>query len=86
MFLTDEASPMNFHERRIPMAGEAVVEFLDSDFRVVKPGAFVRCAVTGEPIAIEDLRYWSVARQEAYADAEASLKRHLETRRRSRPA
>ena len=33
---------------------------------------------TGKPIAIADLRYWSVARQEAYADASASLARHLE--------
>ena len=50
-------------------------------FRVIKPGRFVTCAVTGEPIALEELRYWSVDRQEAYADAEASLKRELGLRR-----
>lgn len=73
---------MNRPERRLPMSGEAVVEFLDSDFRVVKPGAFVRCAVTGEPIALEDLKYWSVPRQEAYASADVSLRRFLQLRGR----
>jgi len=34
--------------------------------------------VTGEPIRIEELRYWSVAYQEPYVNAAASLKRHLE--------
>ena len=66
---------MNRFERRPPPAGEAQVEFLDGDFRVLRPGSFVRCAVTGEPIAVEDLRYWDVDRQEAYASPEAKLKR-----------
>ena len=56
--------------------GEAWVRYLDGDYQVVSPGAFVRCAVTGAAIALEDLKYWSVARQEAYADAEASLAAH----------
>lgn len=51
--------------------GEAVVQYLDSDFRVVKPGTFVRCAVTGEEILLDDLKYWSVERQEAYSSPEA---------------
>lgn len=55
--------------------GEATVEFLDSNLRIVRPGAFVRCAVTGQPIPLEDLRYWSVARQEAYSSPEAVLQR-----------
>ena len=38
---------MNRMERRPAEAGEAKVEFLDGDFRIVRPGAFVRCAVTG---------------------------------------
>jgi hypothetical protein len=54
--------------------GEARVEFLDGDFRVLSPGSFVRCAVTGEPIPVDDLRYWDVDRQEAYASPEAKLK------------
>ena len=31
------------------------------------------CAVTGKPIPLHELKYWSVERQEAYADAAASL-------------
>ena len=57
--------------------GEAEVKFLDGDFRVVRPGAFVRCAVTGIAIPLEELRYWSVEAQEAYATPDAVLKRHL---------
>ncbi|MCW5715502.1 MAG: DUF2093 domain-containing protein [Bauldia sp.] len=59
--------------------GEARVRYLDGDFQVISPGSFVRCAVTGVAIKLDELRYWSVARQEAYVDAAASLKRHQET-------
>lgn len=58
--------------------GEARLRFLDGDFQVVTPGTFVRCAVTGVEIPLDELKYWSVARQEAYFDAAASLKRHKE--------
>lgn len=47
-------------------------------FRVVKPGHFVVCAVTGEAILLEELTYWSVERQEPYASAEISTRRTLE--------
>ena len=46
-------------------------------FRVVKTGRFVTCAVTGEPISLEELRYWSVERQEAYASPEIATRRLL---------
>lgn len=46
-------------------------------FRVIKPGRFVTCAVTGEPISLEELRYWSVDRQEPYASPEISTRRLL---------
>jgi hypothetical protein len=51
------------------------VKYLDGDFRVVKPGAFVRCAVTGAAIPLEELKYWSVDLQEAYASPEAVAQR-----------
>ena len=47
-------------------------------FRVIKPGRFVTCAVTGEPIPLEQLRYWSVDRQEAYASPEIATRRALD--------
>ena len=46
-------------------------------FRVIRPGRFVTCAVTGEPIPLEQLRYWSVDRQEAYATPEIATRRAL---------
>lgn len=53
--------------------GEAVVEYRDSNIRVVRPGRFVRCAVSGQAIPLEQLKYWSVERQEAYASPEEVL-------------
>ena len=63
---------MNIHDLR--GSSEAKIRYLDADFRVITPGTFVRCAVTGKPIPIDELKYWSVARQEPYIDIEASLK------------
>jgi len=57
---------MNRYER--PSAqGEAAIQYLDGDYRILKPGAFVLCAVTGQQIPLTELRYWSVERQEPYA-------------------
>jgi hypothetical protein len=66
---------LNRYDRPPPMAGEAEVKFLDGDFRIVRPGAFVRCAVTSVPIPLEELKYWSVDFQEAYSSPEAVLQR-----------
>jgi Uncharacterized protein conserved in bacteria len=66
---------LNRYDRSSPMSGEAEVKYLDGDFRVVRPGAFVRCAVTGVPIPLEELKYWSVDLQEAYASPQAVLQR-----------
>ena len=68
---------LNRFDRSSPMAGEAEVKYLDGDFRVLRPGAFVRCAVTGTPIPLEELKYWSVDLQEAYVSPEVVLQRHL---------
>lgn len=46
-------------------------------FRIVKPGNFVFCAVTEKVILLEELRYWSVDRQEPYASAELSTETAL---------
>jgi hypothetical protein len=69
---------MNKFERRPVDAGEAKVEYLDGDFRILRPGGYVRCAVTGEPIPLDELRYWSVDRQEAYSSPAASMHRERE--------
>jgi hypothetical protein len=72
---------MNRIDRFFGLRGEAKVKFLDGEFQVISPGDFVRCAVTGEPIMLPDLRYWSVELQEAYVSPEVSMKRYCETRR-----
>ena len=51
----------------------ARIHYLDGTFRVLSSGDHVVCAVTGAHIPLHELRYWSVARQEPYADAAASL-------------
>ncbi|WP_346899798.1 DUF2093 domain-containing protein [uncultured Roseibium sp.] len=60
------------------MPSEAKIRYLDGDYQVESPGTFVRCAVTGAAIPLEELKYWSVENQEAYVDAAASLKRYKE--------
>ena len=52
---------------------EAKIHYMDGTFRLLSAGDHVLCAVTGQAIPLEQLRYWSVARQEAYLDAETSL-------------
>jgi hypothetical protein len=48
---------------------EARLHYMQGTFRVLTPGDHVLCAVTGRRIPLDALRYWSVARQQAYADA-----------------
>ena len=43
-------------------------------FRVLSPGDHVVCAVTGARIGIEDLRYWDVVTQSAFASAAIASK------------
>ena len=51
----------------------ARIQYLDGTFRLLSTGDHVVCAITGVKIALDELRYWSVARQEPYVDAAASL-------------
>jgi hypothetical protein len=57
-------------------SGEAQVQYLDGDFRVISPGTYVRCAITDARIPLDELKYWSVDLQEAYAQPQAVLQRH----------
>lgn len=72
---------MNRIERSFTLGPEAKLRYMDGEFQILRNGAYVRCAVTGEPIRIEDLKYWSVAAQEAYLDAGVSLRRYLELKK-----
>jgi len=54
---------------------QAKISFGDGEFHMIAPGSHVVCAVTGRRIPIEELRYWSVPLQEAYASPQAVLAR-----------
>lgn len=53
----------------------ATLHYQPNGFRVLSAGQFVVCAVSGERVALDALRYWSVTRQEAYASAEVATRR-----------
>ncbi len=53
----------------------ATLNYGPNGFRVLSPGTFVLCAVSGEQVQLEALRYWSATRQEAYASAELATRR-----------
>jgi hypothetical protein len=52
------------------MNGPAEIHYDTPEFDIVRPGSFVLCAVSGEPIPLNELKYWSAAFQEAYRSAE----------------
>lgn len=52
---------------------EARIHYMAGTFRVLTSGDYVTCAATGRRIPLDDLRYWSVERQEPYATAQASV-------------
>jgi hypothetical protein len=66
---------MNRMER---VSGEAKLRYLDGDYDVLIPGAYVLCAVSGTHIPLDALRYWSVDLQEAYATPEIATRRMQE--------
>jgi hypothetical protein len=55
--------------------GLAKISYGSSDYLILEAGGYVICAVTGKQIPLDQLRYWSGDRQEAYIDASASLQR-----------
>lgn len=47
----------------------ARLHYMANGFRVLSPGDHVVCAATGARVPLEDLRYWSVVTQQAFASA-----------------
>ena len=60
---------MNFREGEAGSAREARLKYMQTDFQVLQEGQYVRCAVTGDAIPLDDLKYWDVDRQVAYRSA-----------------
>jgi hypothetical protein len=52
----------------------ARLHYMANGFRILAQGDHVVCAVSGEKVPLDALRYWSVARQEAYATAEIATR------------
>jgi hypothetical protein len=90
LFMLIDSSPFHRRNRRKlsenfevlnksgpPGHGEAQLQYLDGDFRVISPGTYVRCAVTDVRIPLDELKYWSVDLQEAYAQPASVLQRHF---------
>ncbi len=69
---------MNIFAGALNQGKEAKVKYLAGEFQILVPGEFVRCAVTGRAIPLEELKYWSVELQEAYFDAEIAFQRYRE--------
>lgn len=57
----------------------AKLHYMANQFRLLVAGDFVLCAVSGVPIPLDQLRYWSVARQEPYATADIATKAAIGT-------
>jgi len=51
---------MLMNKNSSPSNGEAKLQYGPSGFRVLRPGNHVICAMSGVPIALDELRYWSV--------------------------
>lgn len=66
---------MLMNKNSTPSGGEARLHYGPSGFRVLRPGQFVTCAMSGVPIPLDELRYWSVEHQEPYASAKLATER-----------
>lgn len=51
----------------------AKLHYMANGFRLLSPGDHVVCAVSGETIPLDRLRYWSVAEQKPYASAQIAV-------------
>jgi len=56
----------------------AMLQYGPNGFLVLKSGQHVFCAISGEAIQLEELRYWSVEHQEPYATCELATQRLTE--------
>ncbi|MDP4871871.1 MAG: DUF2093 domain-containing protein [Sphingorhabdus sp.] len=52
----------------------ARLHYMANSFRMLTAGDHVVCAETGQAIPLEELRYWSVVKQEPYVSADASVR------------
>jgi hypothetical protein len=44
----------------------AKIKYLPNNFQIMEEGSYVKCAVSGKQINVENLTYWNVDLQEPY--------------------
>ena len=44
----------------------AKIKYLPNNFKILEPGDYVECAISGKKITLENLTYWNVELQEPY--------------------
>lgn len=68
---------MNRIDPILPPQREAKLRYLDHEFEVIREGEFVRCAITGDPVRLDNLRYWSIEKQVPYKSAREAFAAYL---------
>lgn len=68
---------MNRIDPILPPQREAKLRYLDHEFEVMREGEFVRCAITGDPVRLDNLRYWSIEKQVPYKSAREAFAAYL---------
>jgi len=68
---------MNKHD---PGGPEAQLRYGDNEISILKQGLYVRCAVSGARISLDELRYWSVDLQEPYRGPDEAMRRYNEAK------
>ena len=53
----------------------AKIKYLPNNFKILEPGDYVECAVSGKKISLENLTYWNVDLQEAYYSYHEAFKK-----------
>ena len=53
----------------------AKIKYLPNNFKILEPGDYVECAVSGKKISLENLIYWNVDLQEAYYSYHEAFKK-----------
>ena len=68
---------MNHIDPLFPTQREAKLRYLDHEYDVLVPGDFVRCAMTGDAIKLDNLRYWNIEKQLAFKSAKESFDHYI---------
>ena len=58
--------------------GKAKLKFFPNNFQIIEEGDYVKCAVSGKNIPLNQLTYWNVELQEAYYSVKEAQQRYEE--------